>query len=188
MKLTRLFNLKAITCVLVIAAVAVNALAVMAQDGVWHTGADDGRLNVADYLGSGVSAHIDLAGVNVYCVDENHNAASTIEGGGFKVLDPEGEELLFIAEEDILAGIAQAQATGTYATLGTSERLWYGGQPVAIYYLASNEFQLNVQDQYEKLIEFRWTACRNFTSSTSDGCAPSWDRDSSGTCVNLNLY
>ncbi|MBC7813865.1 MAG: hypothetical protein H7175_22105 [Burkholderiales bacterium] len=156
----------------------VSVTGAFAQDGEFNIANDDGRLNVATFMG----------GSNVYCVDATNTSATTYVGGGFRVLDDLGDEMLFVAEADITAAAATMAQTGQYVTLGVGNRPWYGGQPVAIYLLTSGEYQLNSADEYGKTVEFRWTSCRTFTTGTVDGCAPAWDRDSSGHCVNVNLY
>ncbi|MFO7321108.1 MAG: hypothetical protein DIU68_005230 [Chloroflexota bacterium] len=163
-----------------LAAFAVLTTGVLAQDsGEFVLSETDTSLNMDFYMG----------GAKVYCVNEFRMPWPTYEnGGGFLVLDPQGEEILFVPEAAIEEGIAQVEQTGQYATLGVSERLWYGGAPIAIYYLPSGEFQINAADEWEKPVEFRWTECRNVTVATSDGCKPGWDRNASGRCVYENLY
>src|SRR5688500_4250288 len=66
----------------------------LAQDGEWNLAENDGRLNVDTYMG----------GANVYCVDQWHSTATTFaNGGGFLVLDPQGQEMLFVPEATIVA-------------------------------------------------------------------------------------
>lgn len=161
----------------------------------------DGRINVGVYMG----------GANVYCVNVlGGAAASYANGGGILVLDAHGEKLLFVSEAEIEAGFAQVAATGEYATLGMSDRLWYGDAPVALYLLASEEFQLNIYDEYEKLVELRWTecgleaaappqiinqgtancgpGCRDWSRGTNDGCLPGWDwHKEEARCVHANF-
>ncbi len=165
--------------------------------------AQDGRINAGVYIG----------GANVYCVNASRQASDTYaNGGGILVLDQNAQELLFVPEAAINTGIAQVAQTGQYATLGVSERLWYGGAPVALYRLTSDEFQLNAFDNYEKLVELRWTECglesappaaapaapppegcdehcRNWALGTNDGCLPGWDwAENEQRCVFKNLY
>ncbi len=147
-------------------------------------GGDDGRLNVNAYMD----------GIGVYCADETQTPADTIEdGGGFLVLAPHpdhpgGKEVLWVPKEDIDAGVTQVEETGQYATLGQAEGTWFDPQP-AIYYLPSNEFQLNiVGGTTEELYEFQWTECRTVPKVTNDGCAPGSDRNERGVCVRENLY
>ena len=156
----------------------VSVTGAFAQSGEFNIALDDGRLNVDVHMG----------GSAIYCVDSTNTAATTTAGGGFRVLDDLGQEMLFVPEADITAASATLAQTGQYVTLGVGNRPWYGGQPVAIYLLTSGEYQLNSADEYGKTVEFRWTACRTFTTGTVDGCMPAWDRDDSGHCVNVNLY
>ena len=159
----------------------VASTAVLAQEGggEWNLAENDGRLNVNTFMG----------GANVYCVDQWHSTATTYaNGGGFLVLDPQGQEMLFVPEATINAAFEEMARTGQYVTLGVSERGWYAGRPIAIYLLTSNEFQMNAGDDQNKPVEFRWTECLNVTIQTSDGCQPSWDRDQYGNCVHINLY
>jgi hypothetical protein len=150
-----------------------------AQDGEFVLADNDPKLNV----------DVTMGGANIYCVDANRTASVTIEnGGGFQVLDPQGEELLFVGEDAVNAGVAAMQATGQYQLLGMGTRAWYGGAPLAIYILPNGEFQLNAADEWGKPVEFQWRECRNATLSTGDGCNPGWDRNSNGTCVFVNLY
>jgi hypothetical protein len=148
-----------------------------ATSGEWNH-QDDGRLNGTATMG----------GLNVYCVDQWKNSATSFAGGGIQVLDPQGEEMLFASEATINAAWAEMQQTGQYVTLALSARGWYGGAQVGLYLLPSGEYQVNATDEWAKPVEFRFAGCRNFTVSTGDGCSPGWDRDSSGGCVYQNLY
>lgn len=161
-------------------AVGVLVTAVAAQDdGEFVLSENDPKLNVDTYIG----------GANVYCVDANKIAATTIEnGGGFQVLDPQGGELLFVPEEAVINGVAAMQSTGQYQLLGVGERAWYGGNPVSIFILPNGEFQLSAADDWGKPVDFQWRECRNATLSTGDGCMPGWDRNDGGSCVHQNLY
>lgn len=157
---------------------SVSLTAAFGQTGVFNLADDDGRLNIGVHMG----------GLALYCVDSTNTTATSYAGGGFRVLDNNGEEMLFVPEATIAAAFDTLAQTGQYVTLGTSERLWYGGQPVALYLLTSGEFQINAADEYEKPVVMQWRECRTFTISTVDGCKPAWDRDKNGDCVNLNLY
>lgn len=166
---------------LLMALLALGALVtgVLAQDsGEFVPGQSDTQLNV------GVS----MGGANVYCVNEYGIASASYEDGGFQVLDPQGQEMLFVPAATIDEAFSTLEQTGQYVTLGVSERPWYGGAPIAIYLLTSGEFQMNAADEWGKPVEFQWTECRNVTTSTSDGCKPGWDRDNTGRCVFENLY
>jgi hypothetical protein len=117
---------------------------VFAQQGEYNPNDDDGRLNDRVHLG----------GANVYCVDRLKRPSDTYaNGGGILVLDAEGEELLFVSEREIARGFETMRATGAYVTLGTSERLWFGARPIALYLLTSGEFQVNAADEYDKPVE-----------------------------------
>lgn len=173
-------NINWIVVFIALLAMLISAAAVFAQDdGEWRLNESDGRLNVDVHMG----------GANVYCVDQWKQTATTYEnGGGFLVLDPQGEEMLFVPEETIVAAWDEMAKTGQYVTLGVSERGWYAGRPIAIYLLTSGEYQMNAGDEYNNPVEFRWTECRNVTVTTDDGCAPGWDRNKAGVCVHENLY
>jgi hypothetical protein len=141
--------------------------------GSW--GNDDGRLNQDFYM----------EGIGVYCADANHIPWDTYEdGGGFKVVAPhpeypDGKEILWVPEADIEAGIQQMRETGQYATLGVGEG-WFDPQ-ATIYYLTSEEFQLNVMNPTgQAMFEFRWTACREVPKVTNDGCPPGKDPGDGG--------
>lgn len=157
---------------------SVAATAAFGQEGEFNLADDDGRLNIGVHMG----------GLAVYCVDATNTTAISYVGGGFRVLDDRGEEMLFVPEATITAAFDTLAQTGQFVTLGTSERAWYGGGPVAIYLLTSGEFQINAADEYDKPVVMQWRECRTFTVDTIDGCRPAWDRDSNGHCVNLNLY
>ena len=149
-------------------------------------GDDDGRLNMEYWMD----------GMGLYCTNAARTPATTYEnGGGFLILAPEdgsttSTEVLWVPEEDIIAGIKQVEETGEYATLGQAEAgTWFDPQP-AIYYLPSGEFQVNiakssVDDLREgKLYTFYWTSCRDgLPIVTDDGCAPGKDPDEFGTCT-----
>jgi hypothetical protein len=170
---------KLVILAVTIAAIAGAVLPAFGQAGEWRIGDDDGRLNVDTHMG----------GANVYCVDRWRQGAITFaNGGGFRVVDPQQREMLFVPEATIVAAWETLERTGEYVTLGVSRRAWYNGAPIAIYLLANGEYQINAADEHGKTVEFQWRECRNFTITTDDGCAPSWDRDSTGTCVNVNLY
>lgn len=169
--------------------------------GATVVAAQDGRINSDVYIG----------GAAIYCVNAAGRAsASYAYNGGIEVLDPSGNVLLFVPEAAITAGFAHVAQTGQYATLGVSDDLWYNGQPVAMYLLTSNEFQLNAYDDSGKLVEFQWTdcglsaapppspnyqgtlncgpTCRDMTRGTGDGCLPGWDYlKSENRCVFANF-
>src|SRR5215216_1552443 len=106
----RLVKLMVILLVMLIAVAASSAA--LAQDGEWNLAEHDGRLNVSTYMG----------GANVYCVDQWHSTATTYaNGGGFLVLDPQGQEMLFVPEATINAAFEEMARTGQYVTLGVSE-------------------------------------------------------------------
>jgi hypothetical protein len=140
---------------------------------------DDGRLNYDYYM----------EGIGVYCADAAHIPWDTYKGGGgFTVVVPHPEhpgglEVLWVPEDAIEAGIAQMRETGTYATLGVAEGgKWFDPQP-AIYYLTSEEFQLNVMGPGgATLYEFQWTECHEVPKVTDDGCPPGSDPDEFGNC------
>ncbi len=143
------------------------------------TKTDDGRLNIDFYMD----------GIGVYCADETRTPWDTYENdGGLLVIAPspefpDGKELLWVPEEAIVAGIAQVEQGGQYATLGVAEGTWFDPQP-AIYYLPSGEFQLNViGGETGELFEFQWTECRGVPKVTNDNCPPGKDPDDGG-CYN----
>lgn len=137
-------------------------------------GGDDGRLNHDFYMD----------GIGVYCADENRVPWDNYENGGFKVLaphpeHPDGLEILWVPEEAIEAGMQQMRETGQYAVLGVGEG-WFDPQ-ATIYYLTSEEFQLNVMDPTGSVMfEFQWTECRAVPKVTDDGCPPGKDPGDGG--------
>ncbi|MEL6149191.1 MAG: hypothetical protein AAGK74_16710 [Chloroflexota bacterium] len=126
--------------------VMVLAFAVSAQEE------DDGRLNFNYWMD----------GFGLYCVGEDMLPTDSYAGGGFLLL-LEGEEVLFVPEIDIVNGVATAEATGEFATLGIAVDAYFYPDP-GIYYLpATDEFQINIaksspDDLREgKLYTFYWT-------------------------------
>jgi len=122
---------------------------------------DDGRVNL----------HYWMDGFGVYCTDAAKNPADTWENGGLQLLNPQGEEVLYVPAAAVKAGIAEAQATGTFSTLAVAaEDAWFF-PPIAIYYHPDEaQFQVNIaksspEDLAEgKLYEFRWTVgCEGIT-------------------------
>lgn len=137
------------------------ALPVSAQEIQVPGGEDDGRLNINYWMD----------GFGLYCADANRQPASSYaNGGGFLLLAPSeagGDEMLFIPEDVIEAGMQQVEQTGEFALLGQAEEdAWFYPEP-AIYYLPSGEFQINIaksspDDLREgKLYTFYWTECRD---------------------------
>lgn len=100
----------------------------------------DGRINVIAPLG----------GATIYCVDAQRNPASTWAGGGIRVLDMDGIEVLFAPAGAIPAPGAEpivlAEGQGRYSLL-------------TLYLLPSGEFQLNGVDDKGQPFEFRWIGC-----------------------------
>lgn len=103
----------------------------------------DGRINQIAHLG----------GAAVYCVDENFNPSNNYGDGGIRVLDIDGQELLFVPAAEIDAAgefpaepVVLGEASGPYG-------------PMTLYLLPNNDFQLNGVDEHGKEFAFPWRGC-----------------------------
>lgn len=100
----------------------------------------DGRINLIAPLG----------GATIYCVDAAMQPATSYVGGGIRVLDSDGLEVLFAPAGSIPSPGADpvllAEGQGRYSVL-------------MLYLLPSGEFQLNGADDKGQPFEFRWTGC-----------------------------
>ncbi|MBE2182731.1 MAG: hypothetical protein IAE89_04830 [Anaerolineae bacterium] len=121
-------------CLIIIASV------MLVQVGMAASG--DGRINEVDHLG----------GLAVYCVDAHMNPASAYNAGGIRVLDGNGDEVLFVTHETIV----EVDIPETNTLLGEANAA-YG--TLALYRLTSGEFQINGVDEFSKLFEFIWREC-----------------------------
>jgi hypothetical protein len=105
--------------------------------------ASDGRINQIAHLG----------GAALYCVDQNFNPANRFDDGGIRLLDSDGQELLFVPAADIDA-VGAAPSENTVLGVGESA---FG--PVTLYRLTSGEFHLSGFDEHGKLYAFVWQGC-----------------------------
>ncbi len=104
----------------------------------------DGRVNAVEHVG----------GAAVYCVDENFEpAADNWSDGGIRVLDAQGQELLFAPAADIIAAGDPPEET---VLVGEGANA-YG--PLTLYYMPNSKFQLNGIDEHGKDFEFIWGGC-----------------------------
>jgi len=105
--------------------------------------ATDGRINQIAHLGGAV----------LYCVDQNFNPANRYDEGGIRLLDSDGQQLLFVpAAEIAAAGASPSENT----VLGVGESAF---GPVTLYRLTSGEFHLSGFDEHGKLYAFLWEGC-----------------------------
>lgn len=142
--------------------------------GFRQWGDDDGRINYRR----------NIDGMAVYCVNQSFVPEETYRNGGILVKSPIGEPLLYVPVGTIAVGYQQMLATRQNTLLGTSERLWHGDQPVALYLLSSGEFQVNFVNSSGGMSAFRWERCRPIPRDTNDNCPPGWDRHPVfGNCV-----
>ncbi|MEM6283907.1 MAG: hypothetical protein AAF787_17080 [Chloroflexota bacterium] len=139
-------GIRSVSIVMLLVLMMAFAVAMNAQDE------EDGRLNFSYWMD----------GFGLYCVGSDMQPTDSYAGGGFLLL-LEGEEVLFVPEADIETGIATAEATGEFATLGVAVDAYFYPDP-GIYYLPeSDEFQINIaksspDDLREgKLYTFYWT-------------------------------
>lgn len=147
--------------------------------GFRQWGNDDGR----------TSYQVNLDGLAVYCVNQGRVPEETYRNGGILVKGPNGEELLYAPVGTILAGYQSMLATGQNTLVATSERLWYGGQPVSLYMLTSGSFQVNFVNSFGNLQDYSWSRCRPIPRDTNDDCPPGWDRHPTfGTCTHKDFY
>ena len=140
---------------LLVAAVLLIPLAVYAQK-------DDGRVNLRYWMD----------GFGLYCTDADKMPAETYVDGGFLLLNPQGEEALWIPDADIQDAITEADETGEYVTVGVADDgVWFFPNPAIYYHPEMQQFQLNLaksspDDLREgKLYEFHWTNdCEGLTT------------------------
>lgn len=148
------------------------------QFGFRQWGDDDGRTNY----------QVNLEGLAVYCVNQQRVPEETYRNGGILVKGPNGEEMLYAPVGTILAGYQSMLSTGQNTLLATSERLWYGEQPVWLYMVSGGGFQLNYVNSFGNLESFTWTRCRPIPRDTNDNCPPGWDRHPRyGECVHADF-
>jgi hypothetical protein len=103
----------------------------------------DGRINTVEHVG----------GAAVYCVDQNFAPASDWHNGGIRVLDADGQVLLFApADEIIVAGDPPEE------TLMVGEGANPFG-PLTLYFRPDSKFQLNGTDEHGKAFLFVWLDC-----------------------------
>ncbi len=127
-----------------------------------HAQEDDGRVNLRYWMD----------GFGLYCTDADKTPADTYTDGGFRLLNPQGEEVLWVPAADIDAAIAEAEETGQYATVAIApDDVWFFPNPAIYYHPQQQQFQLNIaksspDDLREgKLYEFRWTTdCHGLTT------------------------
>jgi hypothetical protein len=107
--------------------------------------AADGRINLIPW----VNGH---GAVAVYCIDKNGSTRS-FTGGGIKVLNGSGQQLLFAAEQLIVA--AQKQADKTHGPVLILTQRMYN-----LSALPNGYFQLNsVPDREGKAFIGKWYGC-----------------------------
>lgn len=118
-------------------------------------GTDDGRINFNYWMD----------GMGLYCVNNAEQVSTSVTGGGLLLL-LEGTEILFVPESAIRSGIAQAETTNQFATLGVAAEDAYFFPPPALYVLPNGILQANVaksspDDLREgKIYEFQFESCR----------------------------
>lgn len=141
-------------------------------------GDDDGRTNY----------RVPLDGMSVYCVNSGFVPEETYRNGGILVKDSVGLPILYVPVGTIAAGYQSMLATRQNTLLGTSKRLWYGDQPVALYLLAGGAFQVNFINSSGGMSDFAFERCRPIPRATNDGCPPGWDVPPwGGDCVNQDF-
>jgi hypothetical protein len=103
----------------------------------------DGRVNPAEHVG----------GAAVYCVDSTFTPADHWSDGGIRVLDANGQELLFTPAADIIAGGDPPTET---LQVGSGANA-YGG--LTLFYRPDSKFVLTGVDEHGKDFEFVWGGC-----------------------------
>ncbi|MBL8145877.1 MAG: hypothetical protein JNL34_05780 [Anaerolineae bacterium] len=103
----------------------------------------DGRVNPVEHVG----------GAAVFCVDADFNPAAHWTDGGIRVLDAEGQELLFAAAEVIQNS---GRTPGEPVQVGTGANAF---GPLELLLLPNESFQLNGTDEWGKSFEFVWGGC-----------------------------
>jgi hypothetical protein len=116
----------------------------------------DGRVNPADHVG----------GAAVYCVDASFTPAENWSDGGIRVLDAEGQELLFAPAADI---ITDGDPPTETILVGSGANA-YGA--LALYYRPDSKFQLLGIDEHGKAFEFIWGGCGYQTTAPASTAAP----------------
>lgn len=142
---------------IVVAVVLVVPAGLLAQETnqAPDEGTDDGRINFNYWMD----------GMGLYCVGGADQISTSVTGGGLLLL-LDGTEILFVPESAIRSGIAQAEVTGLFATLGVAAEDVYFYPPPALYVLPNGILQANVaksspDDRREgKIYEFQFEACR----------------------------
>jgi hypothetical protein len=113
---------------------------------------DDGRINQG----------IHLAGVGVYCEDALGEAGTSFEDGGIAVWSITGERLIFVPEEELLAGLtteleAQDQEAAGFVLLAEADGPF---GPLALWRVGSEpSFQLRGVYEDGKPFVFGWSVC-----------------------------
>jgi hypothetical protein len=135
---------------------------------------DDGRINYRQ----------NIDGMAIYCVNSSFVPEETYRNGGILVKTPTGQPILYVPAGTIAAGYQEMLRTRQNTLLGSSERLWHGGQPVALYLLNTGEFQVNFINSSGGMTAYPWGRCRPIPRDTNDNCPPGWDRHPQfGNCV-----
>ncbi len=113
----------------------------------------DGRVNSTEHVG----------GAAVYCVDQNFDPATDWHNGGIRVLDANGQELLFAPAADVIAAGDPPEET---VMVGEGANA-YG--PLTLYFMPNSKFQLNGTDEHGKDFEFVWDGCGSIVSAPAAG-------------------
>ncbi len=124
--------------------------------------ASDGRINLIPW----VNGH---GAVAVYCVNQN-GGTSSFAGGGIKVLNGSGQQLLFAAEAQIIAAQERADKTGG-AVLILTQGIY------SLYALPNGYFLLNsTPDNEGKTFLGKWQGCTPIgpapDGQTAPACVP----------------
>lgn len=113
---------------------------------------DDGRINQGIHLG----------GVGVYCEDAMGEAGASFEDGGIAVWSITGERLIFVPEEELLAGLTtepttQGQGEAGFVLLAEADGPF---GPLALWRVGSApSFQLRGVYEDGKPFVFGWSVC-----------------------------
>lgn len=121
----------------------------------------DGRVNPVEHVG----------GAAVYCVDETFTPAAHWSNGGIRVLDVNGQELLFAPAADI---IAQGDPPEETIQVGSGANA-YGD--LTLFYRPDSKFVLTGTDEHGKDFEFVWGGCGYTAPSDQPTPAPSPTQD-----------
>ncbi|MFQ3568405.1 MAG: hypothetical protein SNJ59_15560 [Aggregatilineales bacterium] len=113
---------------------------------------DDGRINQGIHLG----------GVGVYCEDALGEAGTSFEDGGIAVWSITGERLIFVPEDELLAGLtteleAQGQEAAGFVLLAEADGPF---GPLALWRVGTApSFQLRGVYEDGKPFVFGWSVC-----------------------------